>query len=139
MSSMQPTSCTIPERTSHSTWEVMDHTSYLETCAYPFSFFRVCYSHSSPSLSFLMLLSLGEYYVVATTYIGDRTTSFSVPEEIRGDIATGFKFTVVNGSLTCNETRTYYWGCSQGLNLFIVSPPVNSSSRILLPGMLDVV
>jgi hypothetical protein len=41
----------------------------------------------------------------------------------------------VNGSISCTGSPgTYYWGCSQGLSLFITSTPVKSSSDIILPG-----
>ena len=76
---------------------------------------------------------------MATTAIGYQTTTpFYIPDELNGVVATSFQFTLLGGSLSCGDDRTsYYWGCSQGLDLFLVSPPVNSSSPVLLPSMLS--
>lgn len=93
---------------------------------------------SSSLLLIFLCPQLDEFQMVASTSIGgNESTSFTVPGELDGSIARGFQFTYLSGNSTlCIASKeAYYWGCSQGLSLFLGTSPISSKSNVLIPGM----
>eukprot|EP00026_Physarum_polycephalum_P002250 Phypoly_transcript_02255.p1 GENE.Phypoly_transcript_02255~~Phypoly_transcript_02255.p1 ORF type:complete len:837 (+),score=54.15 Phypoly_transcript_02255:332-2842(+) len=78
-------------------------------------------------------LMLSEFQIVSSGLIGHNLTlPVVIPKELSGSVATGFQFTHLNGSISCSQ-GAYFWGCPQGLNVFVFSDLSTSASRMLVP------
>lgn len=86
---------------------------------------------------FIMFIisSTGEHEVISSNVCmgEDQDSIVTIPNHFNKFKATSFLFTRINGNITCGESDVGYWGCKEGLNVFLTENP--DAVTYLLPGI----